>query len=258
MPRSGWASILSMKGGRKRSFPVPTPPVINWFLCACQLPERCVTHRKNEAAKYYSGGAKGRVLADTTLRMAPPSALLFRAANRTLPISHFPPSPAQVQAVQEQQTEQVAQLSIDMPVVVLSTTAGPVPLPSNLVPHCVYIIYALACSISTQSPDPEPKMVIVMSSPSHRMSQQLLVGLRPLTPHEAGFQFDFPFTAWPWSWPIKFLVRYLYPAAFICNAKQIASQVSALFPLKLFRQLLMAMHFLQRQLFYIFLQFSRW
>lgn len=38
MPVSGWA-VDSLPLFKRGPFPVPTPPVINWFLCACQLPE---------------------------------------------------------------------------------------------------------------------------------------------------------------------------------------------------------------------------
>lgn len=82
-----------------------------------------------------------------------------------------------VQPVQEQQTEQVAQLLIDMPVV-LTECWLTTPPPS--VPHCVYIIYALACSISAQSPGSlcvSRKWLLLCRDPhTHSMFPQLLVG----------------------------------------------------------------------------------
>lgn len=113
-----------------------------------------------------------------------------------------------VQPVQEQQTEQVAQLLIDMPVV-LTECWLTTPPPS--VPHCVYIIYALACSISAQSPGSlcvSRKWLLLCRDPhTHSMFPQLLVGwlltdkgggggkeIGPLKPNETkspGFGFDF-------------------------------------------------------------------
>lgn len=85
MPCSGWArpGSLTVKKLERilaagcrllpRSFPVPTPPVINWFLCACQLPEMRDTQQEKWNSKIIQrqtewGGGIAAVAGVTALR----------------------------------------------------------------------------------------------------------------------------------------------------------------------------------------------
>jgi len=141
--------------------------------------QRCVTQRRNEKKKkqkIIQGKPNGECLVIQFKGHALPdiSPLFWGTANS---ISHLPPSPPQSSA-SARTTDRTSCTVVDWHASGADWVRLTTPPPS--VPHCVYIIYALACSISAQSPGSlcvSRKWLLLCRDPhTHSMFPQLLVG----------------------------------------------------------------------------------